>query len=187
MSGCALEWWFAGGWAIDLSLGRVTRDHSDLEIGLFRRDQHALRRHLSDWNFSRCSDSTWIPWDGIKPIEPPDFQLKAEHATGDPREFDLFLDDEDAQGRWICRRHPAIVLPRDQFTVEIDLTGRQIRALRPEIQLFYKAKYHRPKDESDFAAVLPSLSTPQQHWLRRNLNQCYGADPWIARLSAHAD
>jgi hypothetical protein len=184
MERCALEWWIAGGWAIDLHLGQVTREHSDIEIGLFRRDQHTLRRHLVDWKLSRCSDSTWREWDGLTPIEKPDFQLKAEHPTLDPREFDLFLDDDDDEGgRWICRRHPSIVIPRDGFTFEIDINGRKIRALRPEIQLFYKAKYHRPNDEADFAITLPSLSGSQRNWLRGNLSDCYGADPWITRLN----
>ena len=38
------RWWFAGGWAIDFFVGRATREHADIEIGVFREDQMTLRR-----------------------------------------------------------------------------------------------------------------------------------------------
>jgi hypothetical protein len=31
-------WWVAGGWALDLYLGKVTRVHKDLDVGIFRED-----------------------------------------------------------------------------------------------------------------------------------------------------
>ena len=37
--------------------------------------------------------------------------------------------------------------------------------LAPEIQLFCKARGRRPKDETDFAAVLPLLDSAQRQWL----------------------
>src|SRR3954467_9865612 len=94
MVGYAQPWWFAGGWAIDLFLGRITREHADIEIGVFRRDQAMLREHLSDWTLSRCAESKWLPWESGVRIELPDFQLKAEYAALEPREFDIFLDDD---------------------------------------------------------------------------------------------
>src|SRR5215212_7210429 len=90
MVGYAQPWWFAGGWAIDLFLGRVTREHDDIEIGVFRRDQDRLREHLATWELSRCADSKWRAWESHVRIDPPDFQLKAEHPTLPPREFDIF-------------------------------------------------------------------------------------------------
>jgi hypothetical protein len=46
-------WFVAGGWAIDLFLERQTRHHSDLALGIFRRDQLALQAFLSEWAFSK--------------------------------------------------------------------------------------------------------------------------------------
>ena len=42
-------WFVAGGWALDLFLGRITRDHSDFEVALFREDQLELQRILKGW------------------------------------------------------------------------------------------------------------------------------------------
>ena len=44
-------WWIAGGWALDLFLGRVTRAHNDVEIADFRADVDAVRVALPGWEF----------------------------------------------------------------------------------------------------------------------------------------
>lgn len=55
--------------------------------------------------------------------------------------------------------------------------------LAPEIQLFFKAKRPRPKDEIDFAAVLPLLTAQQRRWLSDALAYSFGAHPWQARFA----
>jgi hypothetical protein len=66
---------------------------------------------------------------------------------------------DEAEGtQWVSRRAPQIRLP-------IERVGRTattgIPYLAPEVQLFYKAKATRDKDEVDFDAVLPLLSFSQ--------------------------
>jgi hypothetical protein len=53
MRGFNAPWCVAGGWALDLFLGRITRPHGDLELAIFRQDQHLLRQHLRDWIFQK--------------------------------------------------------------------------------------------------------------------------------------
>jgi hypothetical protein len=117
MHGYPHRWWFAGGWAIDLFVGRVTRGHAVIEIGLFRDDQAALRAHLTacGWTCTRCSEGTWYPWQLDERIAPPEFQIIAAKPDFEPHEIDFFLDDR-ADGRWICRRHPVITIPLNAFT-----------------------------------------------------------------------
>jgi len=50
------------------------------------------------------------------------------------------------------------------------------------VQLFYKAKEPRPKDETDLAATLPVLTDDQRHWLVDAIALAYGAHPWVSRL-----
>ena len=57
-----------------------------------------------------------------------------------------------------------------------------IPILAPEIQLLYKAKWHRPKDEHDFGQALPLLDATRRAWLKEALPRCYGEDRWIAQL-----
>ena len=54
--------------------------------------------------------------------------------------------------------------------------------LAPEVQLLYKAKYHRPKDEHDFRRALPLFSAAQRAWLAQALREYHPADPWLAAL-----
>ena len=42
-------WWIAGGWAIDLFLGKVTREHEDVDVAILRIDEKAFRTYLKSW------------------------------------------------------------------------------------------------------------------------------------------
>ncbi len=50
-SSAPFQWWIAGGWAIDLFLGKLTRPHFDLDIAVARRDQTLARQYLTTWDF----------------------------------------------------------------------------------------------------------------------------------------
>ena len=43
-------WFIAGGWAVDSFFGGLTREHDDIEIGIFRNDQRKLFDLLRDWS-----------------------------------------------------------------------------------------------------------------------------------------
>ncbi len=45
--GAAFPWWMAGGWAIDLFVGRQTRRHADTDVLVLRRDQLAAQSLLA--------------------------------------------------------------------------------------------------------------------------------------------
>jgi len=45
MVGFKKPWGVCGGWAIDLYLAKVTREHHDIEIAVFRKDQAAYSRN----------------------------------------------------------------------------------------------------------------------------------------------
>jgi hypothetical protein len=95
-----------------------------------------------------------------------------------PNEIEFFLN-EAADGVWRCRRNLEITRPAK----EISLTSSSgIPIIAPEIQLLYKAKGHRPKDEHDFRQVLPLLDAARRAWLKVALPRCYGQDPWLAEL-----
>jgi hypothetical protein len=193
-------WWVAGGWAIDAWAGGASREHEDLEISVLRQDRAALQAHLHllGWQLERLTSKphagTWAPLAPGEVVAPPDFQLRARRTVADsagvrepeirteaaaPREFELFLNDL-ADGRWVSRRHPTVVLPLAALVVESPVG---LPVLAPEVQLLYKAKYHRPKDEHDFRRALPLLSAAQRAWLAGTLCEYHPGDPWLAALS----
>ena len=42
LSGLTVPWWITGGWAIDLAVGHLTRDHADVNVMMLERDEHVL-------------------------------------------------------------------------------------------------------------------------------------------------
>ena len=77
MRGFPHPWWIAGGWAIDLFIGRVTREHADVEIGAFRHTQLDLRRHLGRAKFEFAHEGVWHEWEKDKHLADDVFQVRA--------------------------------------------------------------------------------------------------------------
>lgn len=145
--GCAH--WVAGGWAIDLFLGRRTRPHKDVEIALARDDQARLLRLPGLASIERGARA---PWRGER-LELPAHQLLAHFADG--ADVEVLLNEFDASD-WIYRRDPSIRLSRSRFDA---------LWLPPEVVLLYKSKDPRPEDDQDFAAAFPHLAADQRRWL----------------------
>jgi hypothetical protein len=53
MAAFSAPWCVAGGWAIDLFIGRTARSHPDVELAVFRNDQAVLRNHFPSWSFQK--------------------------------------------------------------------------------------------------------------------------------------
>jgi hypothetical protein len=184
MRGFEHPWFVSGGWAIDLFAGRITRHHEDVEVGAFFPHQAALRRHLQDWDLFRISDGTWEPWDEADEIALPEFQVQARSDHPRLPVFDVFLNPLD-RDNWVSRRHPDLRVPGTAIVRRTPVRGPApggVPYLAPEIQLLYKAKYHRPKDDADFDVVVDHLAGKARTWLRQTLEVHHPNDPWIARL-----
>jgi hypothetical protein len=177
-------WFVSGGWAIDLFVGHVTREHEDIEIGAFFPHQAELRTHLAGWQLSRIRHDAWETWTDGDTMELPDFQLQARSRRRAPHVFDIFLNPLDGDD-WVSRRHSNLRrLAKDIAgrTVAHDHVPPGVPYLIPEVQLLYKAKYHRLKDDADFAAARGLMTAAQRRWLRESLTVHHPGDPWIASL-----
>jgi hypothetical protein len=168
-------WWgIAGGWAIELWLGRVTRDHHDVEVALRRSDQRLLHaRVATEWElfFIDPPGSGWRPWDGQR-LEVPAYQAK---ACRDGQEFDLFFEDVD-EGEWAFRRDPSLRRAVREVIVQ---TAIGLPVVRPEVQLLYMAGHAEPKNRRDFVTVLPELRAEARLWVRNSLHQIAPGNPWL--------
>lgn len=74
-----------------------------------------------------------------------------------------------------------IAVPYDQIILTSP-TG--VPYLVPEIVLPFKAKHERPKDQADFAGVLPLLDPTRRTWLTAALGRVHPGHPWIGQLLA---
>jgi hypothetical protein len=186
MDGFGGPWCVAGGWALDLFLGHVTRPHGDVELAVFRRDQALLHSHLEGWTFLVSVDGRREPWTHGEVLELPRHEIHAhppdDHDTdvGDAIEFLLNERDEH---RWVFRRDPAIALPIEHAILD---TTVGVPVLSPEIVLLYKAKSPRPKDEDDFRHAHRALAPASREWLHDALVRSDPQHPW-ARTLRRAD
>lgn len=177
MQGFPAPWCIAGGWALDLLLGRMTRAHGDVDVAIFRTDQMLLRGQLAGWSFRKVVGGVMVDWTAGERLDPPVHEVHAL-APGGGRSLE-FLLNERSGGEWVFRRNPAVRCPADRVVV---YSGSGLPLLCPAIVLLYKAKHTRAVDERDFDAALPSLSPGQRAWLRGALQVAHPGHPWLARL-----
>ncbi|CAN5273663.1 hypothetical protein BH09ACT13_BH09ACT13_08830 [soil metagenome] len=63
-----------------------------------------------------------------------------------------------------------------------DVWAREQTYLAPEVQLLFKSKTIRPKDEQDLEDSLPLLDSLQRRWLREALELVDPTHVWLRRL-----
>jgi hypothetical protein len=168
-------WGVVGGWAIDLFVGRVTREHADLEIAVPARSFDPIAAALPELEWDVVGDGCLWPY--------PD-TLDDFHQTWlrDPATGSFLLDvfrERHTDTTWTYRRDPTIALPVAEAYLRAD---DGLRYLAPELVLLFKAPHTRPKDQQDFETVLPTLGTAQRSRLRTWLQRTAPGHRWIDSL-----
>jgi Aminoglycoside-2''-adenylyltransferase len=176
LRGVSTPWYVLAGWALDLFIGRQTRAHDDLEIGVPADGFEEIRSALGGFEFVVVGDGRAWPV--------TERTLRAHGQTwvrepGGPWRLDVIRErwDEDV---WVYRRDARIRLPVKSL---ISRTNEGIPFVRPEVVLLFKAKAPRPKDTTDLEAVLPHLDDGRRAWLRSALALAHPDHVWLARLS----
>ena len=177
LEGLRSPWWICGGWAIDLWLGGLSRSHADTDIGVFRSDVPALREVLAGWELFAAHEGELTPLRASKP-EPHVTSLWCRRETTGPWDVQVMIDEADDE-LWRFRRDPTVTRPVREITW---VSERGIPALRPEIQLLYKAKDVRERDQADFDAVVASLDPPARAWLAGALATVHPGHMWLTSL-----
>jgi hypothetical protein len=157
-------WGIAGGWALDLFIGRESRAHDDIDIAILRGDQQRLRSCLSG-RVEKVVSRRLVPWSPAEVLELPVHEIHVTWPDGYQLEF-LLNEHDPVTHDWLFRRDPRIRRPLD-LAFAID---RAVPYLAPEVVLLYKAKSPSAKDDSDFHSVLPRLDREQRSWLTRALD-----------------
>lgn len=181
MVGFHRPWCVAGGWAIDLWLGHVTRDHLGVDIAVLRDHQLELRHHLADFAFKiAATHGRPVPWKDAKQMLmlPVHELFAADRLTG--RAWRIFLDESDGID-WHDRR---------DADVRMNLSGwrwhgsANIPVLNPLIVLLHKSRRPGAKDELDFHLAVERLTDQQKSWLHVAILRQDAEHPWINLLSA---
>ena len=177
LSGTAVPWCVAAGWALDLFRGEQTREHGDIEIAIPAAGFPEIRGRFPGYLFDAVGSGRI--WADATPDE-----LAATHQTWlrDPATGGYRLDvfREPHQGdTWICRHDETIRLPYRDI---IHHTEDAVPYLAPELVLLFKAKHARPKDQTDFDETVPHLTPPQRATLAELIARAHPGHRWLAHL-----
>ncbi|MFF4693813.1 nucleotidyltransferase domain-containing protein [Streptomyces sp. NPDC001307] len=177
LAGISAPWYVAAGWALDLFRGTQTRAHGDIEIAIPAASFPEVRHRFPGYVFDAVgSDRIWE--DATPEV------LAAVHQTWlrDPATgsylLDVFREPHDGD-TWICRRDERIRLPYSDI---VHHTQDGIPYLAPELVLLFKAKHARRKDQTDFEATFPCMTSAQRETLAELLARVHPGHPWIAGL-----
>jgi len=180
LRGCPAGWAVAGGWAIDLFVGRSTRPHADVDIAVWRDEQRDLRRFLeTHWRVEVVDDHLLRPWAMDEWLALPVHEVHARSRSQENLNLEFLLNERDATD-WIYRRDPNERRALDRAV----LRQGDIAFLAPEIVLLYKSKNPRDADDTDLLALLPSMSLEQRDWLRHAVERQHPTHSWLQRLGA---
>jgi Aminoglycoside-2''-adenylyltransferase len=184
LSGLAVPWWITGGWAIDLAVGHLTRDHADVDVIMLERDEHALRG-LADVDIQLIAEGQppgpWPAARRLTAVPDPGPNPGPKGGPGRPvgpdrlvlRGKNLPLPAEvipaSAVGAiWVYKKGSHV------FTrplADIARYWQGIPFLAPEVVLLIKARpglgrRRTDDDQRDFEAALPVLTAEQRSWLK---------------------
>ena len=159
----AAPWWIGGGWALDLHIGRQTREHADVDVIIRRADQELLRTLLAGWDIRVAHKGRLEPW--TTPLRRPRHGLWARSDTVSGWQVEFLLAETEGD-EWIYRRDENVRVPLADVVLR---TRLGVPYLRPEVLLLNKSHDVRDRDELDFAAVLPLLDDRARAWLHDRL------------------
>jgi hypothetical protein len=181
VSELAVRWWIAGGRALDLYAGGRSPTHGDLDVGILRRDAPTVLAALNSWTVCEANDGALTPL-RVGEAPRPDVHSLWCRPAGERRWVLELMLDEAAGDQWLFRRDPAIRVPLGML---VRCTADGIRYLAPQVQLLYKARAVRVRDQADLDRVAPRLDDAARTWLREALACLDPKHQWLRPLGAN--
>src|SRR4051794_4203406 len=136
MAGADVTWWLSGGHALDVFVGRTTRQHGDIDISLRRADLHAFQCFLAgrlELQVARDGRLHDLP-DG--PTGDDVHGLWARETATGPWRLQVNLEPVDGT-EWVYRREPTVRLDLEHV---IRYRDDGLPYVAPAVQLLWKAK-----------------------------------------------
>ncbi len=173
------QWFLGGGYAVEQFLPAPIRAHGDIDVVIFRDQQLQLQRWLDGWCLFAADPPgalrLWQP-DEYLPFGIHDIWGYRQGA--DAWQIQWMLAEVDGD-EWFYRKNAQIRGKRSDLIAHY----KGLPCTRIEVQLMFKAKGRRPRDEQDFQAALPLMSSAAKIWLRDSLRLLYpDGHPWLADL-----
>jgi hypothetical protein len=180
LAGLTRPWYVCGGWALDLFLQRVTRQHKDVDVAMARSDQATVQHYLRQrgWRLEKAVKGNLAPWEDGERLTLPVHGVWCRHDHYKPDFIELLFNEID-ETHFRYRRDQSIEMKRDRMWFR---TEQGLPVLAPEIVLLYKSTAAE-ENEADFQATVGYLSKERREWLRESLRRTSGQHRWIEYLS----
>src|SRR5262249_31549158 len=99
-SGFSVQWWIAGGWALDIHLGEPSRQHDALDVGVLRTTIRTVISALPAWEFFEAKGGI------LTELRPPRLPASDVHALwcrrSGSRHWEVELMLENSSGdEWV--------------------------------------------------------------------------------------
>lgn len=172
-------WWLSGGQALDRFLGRVTREHGDIDVSIPRHDLARVATRLGDRLELQIASGGRLYDLDAGPAPELVHGLWARERVRGPWRVQINLEPVEGDD-WVFRRDPRVRRPLEQVVHDRDSLPR----VNPAVQLLWKAKDPLPKDEIDLVNVLPLLPPDERVWLRDTIALAHPDSAWRGRFDA---
>lgn len=179
MRGADFFWCLAGGQAIERVVGRPYRSHDDTDVVVMRPQQLALQSWLEDWQLAIADPpGTLRRWTRGERMPRRVHDVWGHRSGSTAWELQVMIQEAEGDA-WYFRRDDRVQGRLGDLATTVD----GVPCLRMDLQLLFKARSPRPKDEQDFQQLLPHLSADQRRtlveWMRLT---CANGHHWIAAL-----
>lgn len=184
LGAATMPWGIAGGWALDLWQGKVSRPHSDIEISCFFADLPALLPLLDRFEIAIARNKQLTTCEPQMALPAPPFSLWLRRHGETLWDFEIVAEAQ-LEGRWAYRRDLSVQRPLHTVFTR---TASGWPIIAPEIQLLYKCKQPRDKDLLDLARYVPCLDEAACLWLRSAVAVAHPEFlPTLLDIEAHPD
>lgn len=208
--GAPFTWAICGGEALDLFLGKHTREHKDVDLAVFWEDRvqvinfmlnlgwrviefcgngvvhelfDAAQPSLQRNLFCFSSDNTNCHLVSIDRAN--NYRFTFVPTTQNDFNYVEFLFNQRDRNSFVYHWNNSITRTLDKAILEVD----GVPILGPELVLLYKSTYEDATDDEsdhsrDFQVTLPFLNTEQRNWLKTALEiELSKNHPWVLQLS----
>ena len=180
MRGADFFWCLAGGHAIAQVLGRSYREHADIDIVVLRPEQLEVQRWFRELRlYAVDPPGSLRPWKSHEVLSIGVHDVWCRRADSRAWELQMMIQESDGNS-WYFRRHARV----HGSIGDLATTVNGVPCLRMDLQLLFKSKEPRAKDESDFRELLPVLTDVQRenlaYWLRLTHPDGH---PWLTELA----
>lgn len=141
-AGNEIRCWVMGGWGVDALLGRVTREHKDLDLLVLITDLPRYAGIVQQHGFSRklvWGENVPIVVDGIS------FDSAFVDARPDGQEIDVHVIDVDPDGVVIQFHHDPWPLPPGAVCGEGTIDGATVGCVTAAAQIAMHSVYDLPE------------------------------------------